>query len=183
MQGLPLTRFLPLDASAFQRRPSLRTWISDVCGDIGELAWLEPEHWYTRGHTSDACIWAPPPAAADAALEQLCISRHKRPFNFHLIVVPRLFTGRWRKHLARATDFNITFDNDTIWPLSSQFEPLLIFLCLPFHSHRPNFGARKKLLGELDSLLQARRLQQAHQEWFRHRLRQLLGRAWELREM
>ena len=53
-------------------------------------------------------LWAPAPAAAEAAVEELRNSRHKRTFPTHLFIVPRLMTPLWRKHLYKAYDLVVT---------------------------------------------------------------------------
>jgi hypothetical protein len=49
-------------------------------------------------------LWAPPPAAANVALEELCVVRLKRQDSFHIIVVPRLMTPQWLKQLHKVSD-------------------------------------------------------------------------------
>ena len=80
----------------------------------------------------------PPPAAADVVVEQLGKARHKRPDNLHLIIVPRLMTGYWRRAMARESDgcFEIRLGFE-LWP-RTEFEPLIVFVCCPFRSNRPS---------------------------------------------
>jgi hypothetical protein len=67
----------------------------------------------------------------------------------HLIVVPRLVTGRWRRHLGRGSDMYFKIkDCSEVWDLSTQFEPLLIFVCLPYVTYRPKLEERQELLDE-----------------------------------
>ena len=40
----------------------------------------------------------------------------------------------------------LKLDWDGVWPLSEQFEPLLVFVCLPYISERPKHEKRAKLL-------------------------------------
>jgi hypothetical protein len=74
----------------------------------------------------------------------------KTPESMHIIIVHTLMTGRWRSHLGRGTDgyFKIGSCKD-VWEISAQFEPLLIFVCLPYVSHIPRLEEREKLLAEL----------------------------------
>ena len=51
----------------------------------------------------------------------------KQPESMHIMVVPRVMTGRWRKHLTRGTDFYFRLDSGKVWPWKKHFEPLLIF--------------------------------------------------------
>jgi hypothetical protein len=177
MQGVPLIQYLPLNLNAFERCPNLKEWLLDISSGFGPFEVLEPEGWYTKGHTSGNFIWAPPPAAADVVVEQLSMARHKRPGCFHLVVVPRLMTVYWRKHLARATDMYFRMGHETIWPMKTLHEPVLIFICLPLIPHRPKFVVREELLDQLKRALLGPRLSEAHQGWFRSHLRKLLASA------
>jgi hypothetical protein len=119
---------------------------------------LEPEGWFTTGHQDGNFIWAPPPAAADVVVEQLGKARHKRPNNVHLVVVPRLMTGYWRRALSRESDgcFEIRVGFE-LWPMS-EFEPLIVFVCLPFRSDCPSLlhtDSRLEALLGADSKLEA----------------------------
>eukprot|EP00978_Attheya_sp_CCMP212_P022253 scaffold66108_cov58-Attheya_sp.AAC.2 len=53
-------------------KQSLRRWLGD---DYQEQ--LTPEGWFTMGHTGPHHLWAPPPAAALTALEQISVAKHK----------------------------------------------------------------------------------------------------------
>jgi hypothetical protein len=79
----------------------------------------------------------PPPAVAEAALEQLAKSIHKRPQHTHLILVPRLMTAYWRKLLGKICTLTFTVPAGTdVWRIS-QFEPLIVGLYLPLIRHYP----------------------------------------------
>ena len=180
MTGIPIREFLPLHLDAFSRWEPLKGWIREICSGLAPLTFLDPDGWFTKAHSPGNFVWVPPPAAAEVVVEQLSMARIKRPECFHMVVVPRLFTAYWRKHLTRATDLCIPFQHDKIWPIDKMFEPLLIFVCLPLISYRPRFALRAKLLDELQRLLLSPGLPQAHQSWFRGRLRQLLSSSREL---
>ena len=82
-------------------------------------------------------MWAPPPAAAHAALDELGTARHKRPSSSHIVIVPRLFTAQWRRMLGKMVDLLFFVPcGHSIWG-KDQHEPLTIALCLPLISHRP----------------------------------------------
>lgn len=153
MAGRPMFEFLPFHLSATDRSPALLDWVKSWLGSDLEL--LTPEGWYERGHDFDGgrsnCdgiwipglrsgifVWAPPPAAADAALEELRKARHKRQASTHVILVPRLMTAKWRKQLHKAADcvFEMPAGCGDAWP-SEMFEPCLIGICFPFLKHRP----------------------------------------------
>jgi hypothetical protein len=145
MQRISMEQFVPLHLSALVRSSVLRPWIEAATKGL-EPIFLEPEDWFTTGHGLGTFVWHPAPAAADVVVEQLGKARHKRPSSMHLIVVPRLMTGRWRRHMTRECDcyFRIPIGS-TLWG-KIQYEPVLIFVCLPFMVHRPNFSAKHKLL-------------------------------------
>jgi hypothetical protein len=145
MQGLPMTAFIPLHLDPFERSPKLKRFVEDMCGNL-KPKFLSPTEWFTEGHKVGTFVWSPPPAAAEVVVEQLGFARLKRPQSMHIIVVPRLMTGRWRRHMSRGTDFYFKVDWDDIWSLKDQFEPVLIFVCLPYLSHRPNFNRINSLL-------------------------------------
>jgi hypothetical protein len=146
MQGLPMTAFIPLHLDAFERSPKLKEFVRGICGNLNPQ-FLTPTEWFTEGHKgSGTLVWAPPPGAAEVVVEQLGFARLKRPQGMHIIVVPRLMTGRWRRHMSRGTDFYFKVDWADIWPLKEHFEPVLIFVCLPYLSHRPDFNGINSLL-------------------------------------
>jgi hypothetical protein len=137
MQGRAMIEFIPLHLTAFERSPQLKDWLAKSFGEMNHT-FLEPEGWFETGHQDGNFIWAPPPAAADVVVEQLGKARHKRPDNLHLIVVPRLMTGYWRRAMARESDgcFEIRLGFE-LWP-RTEFEPLIVFVCCPFRSNRPS---------------------------------------------
>ena len=69
-------------------------------------------------------LWAPPPSVADAALEELLKSRHKRTDLFHVIMPPRLMAHRWRRLFLKVCDFTFAASPGLpFWP-TDMFEPL-----------------------------------------------------------
>ena len=124
-------------------------------------------------------VWAPPPAAADAAVERLWISRHMRPNTFHLVVVPRLMTGRWRKQLGKAADAYFRFEEEGTWDLNKQYEPLLIYCCFSFLPHGPLLEERERLGQRLLQLMPKEGSSEEPLPDYRPILRQLFGKAWK----
>ena len=49
-------------------------------------------------------IWAPAPAGARFAAEQLFQARHKRLNSLHLFVCPHLMVHEWMSHVRKAAD-------------------------------------------------------------------------------
>ena len=114
--------FIPLHQGTLERSGDLEPWIRSWCDSAKHQAEvLEPEGWFEKGHdlvggttNSDGMsvpeyknglyIWAPPPAAAEAALEQLRKARQKKQNSFHVFMCPRLMTPYWAKHLNRSAD-------------------------------------------------------------------------------
>jgi hypothetical protein len=137
MAGMPMLSFVPLNLSALDRSEHLLPWIQSWSQDERSLEVLRPEDWYSS-HQSEGCyLWAPPPAAADAATELMAKSIHKRYDSTHIMVVPRLMTARWRKLLGKATDVLIVIPVGTpVWP-ASEHEPLILAISFPLISHRP----------------------------------------------
>lgn len=150
MVGDAMLSFVPLHLSALDRSPALLPWIQSW-SPMSTIQPLSPAEWYERGHglagggrnkdglwmpalsTEQWFLWAPPPTAAATALQELNISRHKRPTLGHLFVCPRLFTHKWRKQLFKLADvvFEVPAGCRSCWPMSAH-EPVLIGLLLPF---------------------------------------------------
>lgn len=155
MAGANMLDFIDLGRPAHERHPPLLDWIRDWTS-LPTLKPLTPEGWFERGHgitggsvdsrgvwipnhckPRKAFLWLPPPAVADAALEELLKSRHKREDLFHVFACPQLMLPRWRRLFNKAFDF--TFEvpiSSPLWP-DTMFEPLWIGIALPFHRHRP----------------------------------------------
>ena len=174
MVGILLAQFMLLHLTAFEESPSLKDWIWEATQDLNPQ-FLSPEGWFTDGHTFRNSIWTPPPAAANVVVEQLSIAKHKRPSVGHIVLVHRVFTSEWRKHLTRATDFYFNISCAPLWDLKLHHEPLLIFVSLPLTSHSPRFKAWNELLDKFESLLLGPRVSQASEPSFRSDLRQLFS--------
>ena len=98
-------------------------------------------------------IWAPPPAVAGIAVEQLQKSRHKSTESTHVFMVPRLFTTKWRKQLHKVADVVLDVPaGHPVWP-TNMFELLTIAFVFPFLSHRPWELRRAPNLMELERSL------------------------------
>jgi hypothetical protein len=136
LAGSSMLSFVPLHQSALEREPTLYNWVvSWTCDD--PVTWLSPFGWYTNGHQPGWFVWCPPPAAADACLEQLAVAIHKRPKTFHIVVLPRLMTSYWRQLLGKICDLIVTIPlGSTPWP-HHHFEPLLLGIYFPLTCHRP----------------------------------------------
>ena len=80
-------------------------------------------------------------------------ARHKRPESMHLVLVPRLMTGRWRRLMSRSSDHYFIIDWDNCWNLREQYEPLLCFVFSPFSVSSPRLNQRKHLHSNMARLL------------------------------
>jgi len=129
---------IPLHLGVMERQQhAILPWVESWLNPGGEIMWLRPEDWYTKGHSENCCVWTPAPAIADVALEQLAKATHKRPHHTHLVIIPRLMTARWRKTLLKICDLFFTIPVGTcIWDIS-QHEPLNVGLSLPLCRHPP----------------------------------------------
>ena len=171
-----MEEFMPLHEDAFFRSPELRKFVEEVVQPL-DASFLSPEGWFDEGHGTGNYVWTPPPAAADVVVEQLGRARHKRPESMHLVVVPRVMTGLWRRHMTRGSDFYFKIDWPDIWPLKSQFEPLLIFVCLPYRSANPRLEERERLLETFRRSLLVDEVREISAGGRRDLLRKLLQRA------
>jgi len=135
-----------------ERSTILADWITTMFGD--SIEFLAPEDWYRRGqdHISkykDAngfwrirtkpgtFVWTPPPAAADAALEELRKARLKRQSSTHIIIIPRFMTILWLIQLNKVVDLIVYLPNKyNFWP-HAMHEPLVVAFCFPFVNYRP----------------------------------------------
>ena len=114
MAGHSMLSFVPLHLNTLEcEGPSLEQWILSWFEGADPPMILSQEEWFTKGHVYSTCVWAPPLAAAEVALDQLVFSIHKRPFHIHLMIIPRLFTARWRKLLGKICDLNFTVPIDS----------------------------------------------------------------------
>ena len=146
--GLSMLSFIPLHLSAVERSPEIEDWVR-AWFPGKEVELLKPEDWFERGHDlsggsydsrgfwrpaekSGIFIWAPPPGAAEAAVEELRKARIKRQNSTHVFMVPRLLGPEWKKQVHKACDFVIEIPpGHPCWPCV-MYEPLIVGICLPF---------------------------------------------------
>ena len=168
MAGDDMLSFVDLGKSATQRCPPVLDWIRSWSGQ-DKIKPLSPEGWYEEGHgiigkgvhdrrkvwmpthepPNQWHLWCPPPAAADAAMEELAKARHKRTDTYHVIAIPRLMAPRWRRLFNKVCDFSfVVSPGPSFWP-EGMFEPLWVGIILPFTHHRPWCLKRSPLLVEL----------------------------------
>ena len=182
MVGKSFLSFVPLHLNALERQgESLQDWVLGWFSGLESPAILEPNDWFLRGHHHSTCVWVPPPAGADVALEQLAYSIHKRPQHIHVVLIPRLLTARWRKLLGKICNlvFTVPLGAD-IWS-TSQFEPLIVGLYLPLSRHKPWNLRNTPMLERVERLL--RDMPPAHPRWGRLVLREFLQQVRALESM
>jgi hypothetical protein len=153
MNGESMFSFLPMHETPLERFPGLKGWVKDVMGP--DLVFLDANGWFERGHDhvgegaidwdghwrptirTSKYVWAPAPAAAWIALEELRKARIKRQHSTHMFICPRVMTPEWLKQLNKVSDVVITVPiGHPAWP-KEMFEPLLIGLVFPFVRHKP----------------------------------------------
>ena len=173
-RGDEMTSHIPLARTALERSAPLLDWIKSWFGEDGKgdnVEVLEPEGWFERGHDiiggSKNCdgmwipkykagnfIWAPAPAGAKFAAEQLRHARHKRMDSLHVFVCPRLMSHEWISHVRKSADliFEIKAGNTVFWP-SDKHESLVIGVYLPFANQKPWQLKRSQMLVDLEPRL------------------------------
>ena len=62
----------------------------------------------------------------DVAVEALAQTQQVFPYNFHVVVVPRLWTILWRNHLRKIIDCIFTLTLTLLCWESYNFKPLLL---------------------------------------------------------
>jgi hypothetical protein len=103
MAGQDMLSFIDLSRTAVERYPPVLEWVRSWTSRP-ELTPLPTEGWFVEGHgivagghlderkvwiprhepKNGLHLWSPPPAVADAALEELLKARHKRTDTFHV---------------------------------------------------------------------------------------------------
>ena len=149
--------FVPLHLSALERSCMLKEWIDSTFNspEIEPAQLLAPLDWFEKGHDivggeynldgvwlptyqKGRYVWCPPPAGGIIAVEQIRRARLKRQESTHIVIIPRLFTSKWRKQLRRVADLTLElpFLNNT-WTQSEQHEPLTLAFIFPFLHSKP----------------------------------------------
>jgi hypothetical protein len=151
--GEDMLSFVPISNSALDMYLPLKKWISYWEGG-SSVEFLTPEDWFKRGHNllggeydqkgfwrhhvvPGTFVWAPPPAAAEVALQQMRKARIKCQDSLRIFACSRLMTPRWLKQLYKASDIILEVPAGCpFWP-ETMFEPLTIGIFLPFLCSKP----------------------------------------------
>jgi hypothetical protein len=183
MRGIDMQAFVPLHLNALEREPKLKPWLQEVTAGL-DATFLPLEGWFLNGHGAGTNIWTPPPPAmGDVVVEQLGWARLVRHKGMHIVAIPWLMMGWWRRHLTRGTDFYFKVDWSDVWELEDQFEPLLIIVCLPYKSCSPNFGKQNSLLEEFHRNLLSKGVPKESPVRRRNILRKMFLQVWALSPM
>ena len=124
-----MLKFIPIHQGALERSSTLKEWLTSyLCSD---MVFLETSDWFHRAHgEAPLFVWSPAPPVADACLSQLCEARHTRPYIGHVVVIPNVMTGRWRKNLRKVADVVIKIPIGVgIWPETMHESLTLAILC------------------------------------------------------
>ena len=169
LMGDEMTSHIPLAESALERSSSLRGWLDSWFsgGKEIDIELLDGEGWFERGHDiiggtynsdrkwipnykSGNFIWAPAPAGAKCAAQQLRQARLKRMNSCHIFVCPHLMTHEWMSHIRKSADLILEIKAGTVpfWP-KNKHESLVIGLYFPFTSQEPWQLKRSALLVDL----------------------------------
>lgn len=136
----PTGQVVPLHLGAMERSPSLLEWVRHWTGlDEKKLRVAEPVDWpYAAHFPTHIWIWAPPPAAALYAMEELALARLKRAdHTLAIVMIPLLLKPEWFRRFSRSVDvYFVVRPNHTFWG-PSMHEPLLIGICFPLLSCEP----------------------------------------------
>jgi hypothetical protein len=190
MAGADILKFVDLAHGGIDQYPPLLDWICSWTeqSDLQALTlegWLEEGHGITGGlpdrrnvwiptycGKDQMSLWATALAVADAAVEELLKSRHKRLDIFHVVMIPRLMAPRWHHLFNKACDFLfVASPSLTFWP-TKFFEPLWVSIILPFANCRPWSLKQAPLLVEMGRDL--RRLLETSEGDARNLLQKLL---------
>ena len=180
MNGKPMLDFVPIGRTVLDRSPSWRKLLESLPPSWVELTWLDPQMWFDIPFQEDGVfVWTPPPALANVALERLAEAHQIRPWNTHIMLVPGLWTAKWRKDLTKASDICVTLPfDDNNWPQSTQFEPLTLAVAFPLLSRNPWRVKRAHFLQERSLELRGLRKRNFAFAW--DYLRKLWLQAWTM---
>jgi hypothetical protein len=114
------------------------TWLKSWMGNDYQPP-LFVSNWFSDGHLQGVHVWAPPPAGALIALEEMAQAKLKRPFGIaHMFVCPCLLNFKeWRRRFNKEMDLWLIIEaNSPLWP-NSCCEPLVFGISFPLRTCRP----------------------------------------------
>ncbi|KAL7559398.1 hypothetical protein ACA910_008019 [Epithemia clementina (nom. ined.)] len=141
MRGTCMLEFIPLAKMAMERQgPHVKNFLSQVLQQPeGYYHKLKPDEWFNLPHDTDGVyLWAPPPCLGDVAIYLLAKAQHMQPWNTHLVIIPSIMAGRWRRMLYKVSDLLCVLPfGDDLWPMSTEYEPLTLAFVLPILNRAP----------------------------------------------
>lgn len=159
MLDTPMLGYIPLNLKPTERNSRIKGWIDSLLEGMN-FEWLEPKEWFEEYHRDGNFIWNVPPSAGDVVYEKLDKARLKRSASMHIVIIPRLFTGLWRRLMTRRCDCYLRIDWEGVWDLTTYFEPLLFFVCIPYHIDRPFEERTYRLLEQFHRFLPEWKMQE-----------------------
>jgi hypothetical protein len=81
--------------------------------------------------------YGPPPGCRCGGSAARGGNPYKQPWNTHIVVVPRLMTGRWRRALFKEADLTFSIPVGTSFGPKEMHKPLTVVVCFPIISHQP----------------------------------------------
>ena len=89
-----MVNFIPLHLSVLDRSSRFKKWFSDALQGLAPR-WMSPEDWFEALFMRKGTyVWTPPPSAGDMVVDQLGKANLREPGSLHIVVIPRLMTGR-----------------------------------------------------------------------------------------
>ena len=141
MAGKDPLSFIPLNKGADERsNGAVKRWISQWWNVWPTpLTEMTPQLWFELRDVKGPRLWMPAPAAMEVVMEVFNEDRIAHPRNPHVFVIPRLMTHLWRKNLGKDADLMFTVESNVNFWGSSQHEPLIFAIVLPF-SYTPDYS-------------------------------------------
>ena len=150
MQGKRFEEFIPLHLNPLEREPKLKYWLEEILRGLS-TTFLTPEDWYTTGHGKGTFIWTPPPAAADVVVEQLGRARLKRPESMHIILVPRLMTGKMAATASEGNGILLSDQLANCVGFGNSLRTTVVFCLFSLQKQRTQTRPARKVTGRVSA--------------------------------
>jgi hypothetical protein len=170
MAGADFLKFLPLNETALERQPHLKSMIRGWLSDDWKFATMQDWFHEVFKDPNGAFIWSPSPALACVAVDQLCEVKHIFSNSKHVLICPSLMTGYWQKQLGKLADTLFTIkENTRVWR-KGMHEPLTIAFVCPLLSESPWKASRLDHLVDWEAKMS--KVQWKHSRIIRHHMRE-----------
>lgn len=138
MAGEEIMQFVLLHLSAKDQSNNIDDWVRSWWNKaLGPLEILDPVGWFSKAQGDGNFLWMPPPTAADVVADDLGDAIVKRPYCYHVIIVPTLMMGRWRGDLSNVTTCRFEIPARTTFWGPDCHEPLTLFIYIPLCRYEP----------------------------------------------